>query len=533
MLDVEKLNELISSYKKDIENRKNNIQYKLDSVNHFQRYWNIDTDDFKSMFIQSTQKTKDILRSNSGTLQPRPMMIHYLDNNDSIIRNMFKKLFDDDADVMSRIDNFINEADILQKNNSHYGQLSYQDLRACSSYLWLRYPEKYYIYKYSNVKTLSKILYNNETVKTKDYKKCLQLYDDVNQYLINDKELNTIKNKFNCYDGNPLIFFHIVTCDFIEFINNLHNEDTKVLITDNQNTTSLFENKDEKYYTKENFLEDVYISELEYDELLTLLKNKKNIILQGAPGVGKTYMAKRLAYSMMGKKDNNRIKMVQFHQNYTYEDFVMGYKPDGDGFKLEKGIFYNFCKKAEKSDEEFFLIIDEINRGNMSKIFGELLMLIEKDYRGKKHAIQLAYSKEDEEEFNVPENLYIIGMLNTADRSLAMMDYALRRRFSFYDIKPRFTSAGFKKYQQTFDNKTFNDLIKRIEELNKEIEKDSSLGSGFCIGHSYFCNLKECTTEHLKSVVKYEIIPMLREYWFDDNQKVETWTNKLESVFND
>ena len=177
-------------------------------------------------------------------------------------------------------------------------------------------------------------------------------------------------------------------------------------------------------YTKSDFLDEVYMTEKRYENLVAVLRNKKNIILQGAPGVGKTFAAKRLAWSMMGEKDDSRIEFVQFHQNYSYEDFMMGYKPVEDGFELKYGIFYRFCQRAaNQPDKEFFFIIDEINRGNMSKIFGELLMLIEKDYRGTKAT--LAYNGLS---FSVPKNLYIIGMMNTADRSLAMIDYALRRQ---------------------------------------------------------------------------------------------------------
>ena len=172
-------------------------------------------------------------------------------------------------------------------------------------------------------------------------------------------------------------------------------------------------------YTKSDFLDEVYMTEKRYENLVAVLRNKKNIILQGAPGVGKTFAARRLAWSMMGEKDDSRIEFVQFHQNYSYEDFMMGYKPVEDGFELKYGIFYRFCQKAaNQPDKEFFFIIDEINRGNMSKIFGELLMLIEKDYRGTKAT--LAYNGLS---FSVPKNLYIIGMMNTADRSLAMIDY--------------------------------------------------------------------------------------------------------------
>lgn len=285
--------------------------------------------------------------------------------------------------------------------------------------------------------------------------------------------------------------------------------------------------KDKNKYTKEDFLKDVYITEAKYDRLVSVLRKKKNIIMQGAPGVGKTFAAKRLAYSIMGEVDEDRIEFVQFHQNYSYEDFVMGYKPVGDGFELKYGIFYRFCQKAANHpDQDYFFIIDEINRGNMSKIFGELLMMIEADYRDNKAT--LAYNGLS---FSVPKRLHIIGMMNTADRSLAMIDYALRRRFSFFDMEPGFDSEGFINYQEGFANDTFNTLIERIRDLNREIMQDKSLGKGFCIGHSYFCNADECTDEWMKDVVDYDILPMLSEYWFDDSAKLQRWENILHGVF--
>lgn len=280
-------------------------------------------------------------------------------------------------------------------------------------------------------------------------------------------------------------------------------------------------------YTKSDFLDEVYMTEKRYENLVAVLRNKKNIILQGAPGVGKTFAARRLAWSMMGEKDDSRIEFVQFHQNYSYEDFMMGYKPVEDGFELKYGIFYRFCQKAaNQSDKEFFFIIDEINRGNMSKIFGELLMLIEKDYRGTKAT--LAYNGLS---FSVPKNLYIIGMMNTADRSLAMIDYALRRRFSFFEVEPEFDSEGFIHYQNSLNNETLNELVNKVKDLNREISLDKSLGKGFCIGHSYFCGRDICTEEWMHSIVDYDILPMLSEYWFDDANKLQRWENILQGVF--
>lgn len=271
-------------------------------------------------------------------------------------------------------------------------------------------------------------------------------------------------------------------------------------------------------YTKQDFLNEVFMSEAKYDEIANLLTIKKNIILQGAPGVGKTFVAERLAYSLMGKKDISRVKFIQFHQNYAYEDFVIGYKPSGDGFELRRGIFYDFCLKASNDpNNDYFFVIDEINRGNMSKIFGELLMMIESDYRGK--SVQLAYEKGT---FVVPKNLYIIGMMNTADRSLAMIDYALRRRFSFVNMEPGFETPGFKKYLKK--NPHFNELTRKIIELNEKIVTDSSLGKGFCIGHSYLCNPKT----DVKLIVKYDLIPLIEEYWFDDETKQKQYINLLE-----
>lgn len=287
------------------------------------------------------------------------------------------------------------------------------------------------------------------------------------------------------------------------------------------------EEKEFPEYSVEKFLEEVYMDGDSYDTLVELIRVKKNVILQGAPGVGKTFAAKRLAYSMMGVKDQERVMMVQFHQSYTYEDFIEGFRPSStsNGFEIKKGSFYNFCKKAaDDLENEYFFIIDEINRGNLSKIFGELFMLIENDKRG--NALQLLYS---DEKFFVPANVYIIGMMNTADRSLAMLDYALRRRFAFFEMKPGFDSDGFREYRMALGNSKFDRLIDCVEKLNTVIEADDSLGEGFCIGHSYFCNLKTVTDKALSNIVEYEMVPLLKEYWYDEPIKVKDWTEKLRS----
>lgn len=288
------------------------------------------------------------------------------------------------------------------------------------------------------------------------------------------------------------------------------------------------EQKEIKYplYSKDDFLNEVYMDEDTYNTLTELLEAKYNVILQGAPGVGKTFAAKRLAYSIMGQKDTSRVAMVQFHQSYSYEDFIQGYRPSKDGFELENGTFYKFCKEAEEDNERpYFFIIDEINRGNLSKILGELMMLIEKDKRGEK--IKLLYSNEW---FTVPQNVRIIGMMNTADRSLALMDYALRRRFAFFDFAPAFSSEGFKNYLAEKNSQKLESLITAVESLNNTISSDESLGDGFRIGHSYFCTDGKITDEWLKSVVEYEVIPLIKEYWFDEPTKVRDWSATLRSA---
>ncbi len=279
-------------------------------------------------------------------------------------------------------------------------------------------------------------------------------------------------------------------------------------------------------YTKDDLLNDVFMTESNYDRLVRLVKRKKNVILQGPPGVGKTYVAKRLAYSMMGIKDASRVKLIQFHQSYAYEDFIMGYRPTNEGFELSTGAFYDFCKVAEQDlDNDYFFIIDEINRGNLSKIFGELFMLIENDKRGLE--VELLYTNKS---FSVPENLYIIGMMNTADRSLAILDYALRRRFAFYDMKPAFENEKFKDYQESLNSAEFDALIQCIEALNNDIVQDDMLGESFVIGHSYFSNFENVTTTELSDIIEFEILPLLNEYWFDDPSKVDMWAEKLRNA---
>lgn len=657
MFDKIRLKEVLVEYKKQfVQKQWPDENFKWEAVKCFQDNWDVNADDFSGMLKKSLSKTDALLASPNNF--PAQMIIKFAEIVPEEVRSMFLVLFDESRDVYERIDTFKQKSGVLLERYGSGAKHHYQKENPICTYLWLRYPDKYYVYKFREVKAVSDELQSDYIFKTGDYtnniRNFLAFYNEICAELQQDEELKNMLASQITETHYPDTELRTLTMDVGFFIRTylkkdvdapstdewwpihyspeLTVEDWESLLYDNEvftdssleimkrmldcggkatceelvmkygesedfyssTSTDLSKRivqktgcpvmsvedernkwwpvlyigkaikKDEKgsivwklrtelsealgrvdlskvnlyqnsllsvngngRYKKDDFLKEVYMTEAKYDRLAAVLKKKKNIILQGAPGVGKTFAAKRLAYSMMGEVDDSRIEYIQFHQNYSYEDFMMGYKPVDDGFELKYGIFYRFCQKAENHlDKDYFFIIDEINRGNMSKIFGELLMLIEPDYRGNK--ITLAYNGLS---FSVPKNLHIIGMMNTADRSLAMIDYALRRRFSFFDMEPGFDSEGFIHYQNGFANDIFNSLVERMKELNREIMKDKSLGKGFCIGHSYFCNMDVCSEESLKDVVEFDILPMLSEYWFDDSTKLQHWENRLRGVF--
>ena len=530
MIDRQSLDEVLAQYKENFPSHWEEEKYKWEAIKCFQDNWDINAQDFPAMLSKSLSKTENLLAANYDF--SRKMIEFYAEQNPEEVRSMFMQLFDENIDLIERINGFVARADKLLETYGPEGKQHYQKDGTITTYLWLRYPDKHWIYRFRQVKAFSDNLKSNYAFKqgasANNIRLCADFYSEVRDVIAQDSELvKLFKDALtdNCYSDPQLV---TLTADIAYF-----SKDIKLPIIDGNNgkkekivTPS---EKDNSTYTKDDFLSEVFMPEEKYDKLAAVLLNKKNIILQGAPGVGKTFSAKRLAYSLIGGVNEDAIEFVQFHQNYSYEDFMMGYKPSGSSFELKKGVFYRFCKKAKADpDAKYFFIIDEINRGNLSKIFGELLMLIENDYRGT--PATLAYN---DEKFSVPENLYIIGMMNTADRSLAMIDYALRRRFSFFEMEPGFETEGFIQYQQSLKNETFNDLLAKVIELNLEIASDRSLGRGFCIGHSYFCGRDElsCTDKWMQEVVDYDILPMLGEYWFDDQEKYQRWENILHGVF--
>ncbi len=296
-------------------------------------------------------------------------------------------------------------------------------------------------------------------------------------------------------------------------------------------------------FTIDDVVQDLFHDRDEVRGWLEVLRQKKNLVLQGPPGVGKTLIARRLAYGLLGEVAEAQVEWLQFHQSYSYEDFVHGWRPSKSGFELQPGRFLQFCTAATLEPGKLFvLVIDEINRGNLSRIFGEALSLLEADKRGPAHALTLSYHSADAlksgtlQRFFVPENLYVIGMMNTADRSLAMVDYALRRRFSFVSLSPQFATDRFREHLETrgVPKSLIAHIVASMEGINKEICDDRRhLGEGYQIGHSFFCPptaLLGGFDSWFAGVVEHEVLPLLQEYWVDADDKLAKVRNALKYV---
>jgi len=278
-----------------------------------------------------------------------------------------------------------------------------------------------------------------------------------------------------------------------------------------------------------------FIEASDIRNIIERLRSKKNLILQGPPGTGKTWLARRLAFAVIGEKSDRKVRVVQFHPNLSYEDFVRGWRPQGDG-KLEQldGPFMEMVELAKTDPESnYAVVIEEINRGNPAQIFGELLTLLESDKRNPSEGMELSYRKYPGERVHIPSNLYVVGTMNMADRSLALVDLALRRRFAFVDLEPRFGSGWQSWVTETSNipSSFLNSIKDRIVTLNNEITADPALGKQFCLGHSFVTPRQDDRIDDplrwFEQVVKTEIRPQLEEYWFDDPEKARLACEKL------
>ncbi|WP_429886124.1 McrB family protein [Geoalkalibacter halelectricus] len=269
-----------------------------------------------------------------------------------------------------------------------------------------------------------------------------------------------------------------------------------------------------------------FIAREKLEKILERLRTKKNLILQGAPGTGKTWLAKRLAFALMGERAEGKVRAVQFHPNLSYEDFIRGWRPAGEGkLTLVDGPFMEMIEISRNdANSKYVVVIEEINRGNPAQIFGEMLTLLEVDKRTPNEALELSYKRDDERVF-IPDNLYVIGTMNIADRSLALVDLALRRRFAFIDLEPTLGKPWHDWVQSKcgIDSEILVEIEKRLIALNSEISADTGLGPQFRVGHSYvtppFGTPIRDAREWFRQVVDTEIGPLLDEYWFDALEK--------------
>ena len=349
---------------------------------------------------------------------------------------------------------------------------------------------------------------------------------------------NTLKQRFEESDFSAHSFPEL---SFNAWNNNLSSssdDETKEIKTPVENI-DIEPIKLIKPYSIENILEEgSFLSKESLTSILSSFREKKNLILQGPPGTGKTWLARRLGKALIGEDvQEPQLRSVQFHPNLSYEDFVRGWRPGSDGkLNLHEGIFMQMVNEAlEKPSAPHILVIEEINRGNPAQIFGELLTLLESSKRSPKDAMQLCYPDQNGKHLPVyiPANFYVIGTMNIADRSLALVDMAFRRRFAFINLEPTFNKSWreFVVNKLHMEAEVADHIQDRMNKLNNQISTDNRLGKDFKVGHSYVTpneSLKgKNSRDWFSKIVKSEIKPLLEEYWFESNDLSTKEAEKL------
>lgn len=648
MFDTTCLRNALENYQRIfVSDRWNDEKYKWEAIKHFQENWDINASDFADMLARSLSKTYNLLSSRNNFASK--MIEVFAQNYPEEVRSMFVELFDENKDIYERIEKFKKQSQFLCNKYSEHDVKHFQDEHAISTYLWLRYPDKYYIFKFEEAKTTAAKLKSNYMFKKGDYsnnlRNCYRLYDEICQEVKKDYELvNMFKSQLteSCYSDPEL---KILAGDVAFYISRHYSPETKDNAMNNETNVEL--------NSKEQ-------------ECLEKLKKSHQIILTGAPGTGKSYAAREIANRLTGNKAEN-IDFVQFHPSMDYTDFVEGLRPIKDdkgqiGFERQDGIFKAFCKKAldnwlnyQKTPEQqtkernlkqqldnflndaiedetefrllrgtpfeitgfdenkifatafwkernleikipyknvldvlvkdlplnniasvigyferkkqwqcdsytfalcneirkrisenepqtsvsdqkeelenFVFIIDEINRGDISKIFGELFFAIDPSYRGEKGKITTQYQNLVESDdlyaggFYIPENVYIIGTMNDIDRGVESMDFAIRRRFTWIEVNPDDTQSmldsGIPEYAV--------DAKERMGALNKVIFTNPSLGKAYQIGAAYFLRLNELNGD-FDALWAYHLEPLLREYLRGD-PRAEEFLDEMKKAY--